>query len=780
MPFNLNIFKQNHSLNLYLTALGFLLLFVIQPALGQHTSFDYTNRPLMPYDALNLDLTLNLDHESELITGEAEYTFGVHLTTNDTLMLHAAHMDIKMLTWNGQTIDYTAQNDSLLLAPPAEVTPGETFKIKINYLKEYEFGLNRNYKGTVWSSLLPKSHRHWYPVLDHPRNAFTATVHINSSDSAHTVVFSGTPDKGSESWTRKSSTPSTALAFAVGNFEQNSTLAGIKKINLYNEKGLLEEQKKADLMQVAYNALTEIQNLLEIEYPFQSLNLVVLEDPHWETKQYAAGMGFIYLNNNGALEQQVRRIVLAQWIGVQKRETQWLENDATMLLQTWIYNSLYEDDEYILTDKNLIESYESDLYQKFSTGYWGMWVKSYRYWLDNNKKMTQAVDLAGNQFLQSGRNIFNWDILNDYLYRKTGYYWNSRPEFYRSETKDTLYYKVDFLYDDLSDTMRVAFSAVDSAKYELVNATVDLISGQSVTNKDITFTGTTDTVTFTVDGFIDNSYISAPDSLLISFNSSKPMMFWLYQLRNATDVQRKIEAAEELQNYAENPDLQLALLDIMDGIENPRIQAALVQTLGIITDGGIGTEQQFLKVLGSEHVQIRRAALNALENYPENDQVQQRVKRLIDIEEEKTIVNRSLEVYKSIADSAVFKSTAESLLQADKKGIFSYKVLEQLIELGDTTYAVNKAIDFIQPEYPFSVRNKNIQLLKTHHQKIENPDAIFRMMLRDVDPRIRFLSAEMARILNTEEVYSTIENYLPDEYDARVYQNLADLLNTMK
>jgi len=756
-----------------------LLMAVILPVnTSAQKAFDYNRQPHAPYEFKELNLTISLDSVSGTVSGQAVYNFQPKLHVWDTLVLHAAHMDIKEVSWNESEADYTIQNDSLLISPPEGLIEGNTQKLSIRYSAVPKFGIHKNNRGTVWTSLLPRSHRHWFPVFDHPGNTLITTLRVETNRTNTSIVASGDKLENSNRWIHEEKIPATAIAFAAGNFEQTETMAGIKTISLYNEAGIITDDRKSELLREAHSALTQTQKELGIEYPHQSLNIIVLEDHKWEQKAYGAGIGFIYLNR-GNLTEQLRRIIQAQWIGVSMREEQWSEAPPTILLQSWLAEQVFDS----VRTGNISQSASMDsaqtVYHNFSKENRDRWQYSLSQWEAEGFRFADAVNTTARNFFDRSREIFNWQSYSDFLYRHTGHLWKQPPELEEPAVPDSIQYNVEYLYDDMSADLKMVFTAIDSVVNTLVTTQVKLKDLQGRTVKEVVFTGSGDTVDVDTEGAIMNAGIVGADTAHIYFNEMKPMSFWLEQLRNAGEAVKRAEATKGLANYADNPDLQLALLDILDREEDPGVIANLLRTLAKITDGATGTEQQFLKQLNHNDKRVRLAALAALRNYPENEQVKRRVQRNIELEGDPDIVRTALTVFSNIADTATIVSELETLTTGDTKGKFVPDILDRYLAIGDTTSAVTTAQLYMDNRYPYSLRREIIEVLLTYHREVEGWQEIMENLLHDTDPRIRYRVVDIATLLKPEVGMDLIEKQIVEEYDARVVTRLKEVKDSL-
>src|SRR5690625_7383261 len=84
----------------------------------------------------------------------------------------------------------------------------------------------------------------------------------------------------------------------------------------------------------------------------------------------------------------------------------------------------------------------------------------------------------------------------------------------------------------------------------------------------------------------------------ILLTTEKPLMFCIYQLQNDSDPERRRQAAEALAEVEDNPDIQLALNDLLRTETDATVYAELLRALGRLTEGASGTDELFMQQAG--------------------------------------------------------------------------------------------------------------------------------------------------------------------------------------
>ena len=294
---------------------------------------------------------------------------------------------------------------------------------------------------------------------------------------------------------------------------------------------------------------------------------------------------------------------------------------------------------------------------------------------------------------------------------------------------------------------------------------------------EVTFTGAQDSVVLQVDPMISTLRLEAPERPDVYLNEYKPAPFLIHEFRNAESVEQRATAARKLGYHADNPDLQLAIKDFMSNETEPKVRAALLHSLADITNGATGTEQTFLDALDSNAESIRDAALMALQNYQDNDAVRNRVQGLAQNADSFGLFGKATEVYSTLASAEQFRSFAEGVIQQDSTGHRAIFVIQQLANMGEVEEAVGKAGLFATDEYSYEVRQMALNVLVQHDHTPADWLARAKSLLDTSDPRIRFLVVQGLARNQNQEVTDFLSDYMQDEYDARVYRAITQVIS---
>jgi HEAT repeat protein len=240
-------------------------------------------------------------------------------------------------------------------------------------------------------------------------------------------------------------------------------------------------------------------------------------------------------------------------------------------------------------------------------------------------------------------------------------------------------------------------------------------------------------------------------------------------LRNAKSYSARIEAARQLGEHTNDPDLQLALVNIMKKDVGPKVKAALLESYGSITEGAEGTQKRFLDALKSDDTAIQRAGLKGLKNYKQ-ESITKQLQTFSENESDTTLANQALRMYLQRVDSTKALDFTQNLIQQDTSGIRAIVAIGALAKRGPAKQANKYANFYIKSYYAYPVRKQALEVLIKHDTLAADWDKRLKKLMTDHDPRIRFLTVKGLPDIRGVDTGSIISKYKPREYDARVYK----------
>lgn len=782
--------SRTHSLSerlrrslLSLVLLGGLLLAIVPELDAQ--SFDHQPYPKLDFDFTELELELGIQPQNLRIDAAATYRIEANVSGADTVILYAAHMDISSASVDGESAEFRMHNDSLLIPLAEAAEKGQAYEVRIRYSTDPRFGLLKNSNNTVWTSLLPRSQRHWVPVVDNPH--VTLKTSFNISVPAGYTVWATGRKTGEESvseevvqyqFASEAEVPASDLAFAIGNFENQSTTYGIKGINLAVEQELTGEVDLQQLLQQAYDGLGSIEKEMQSEFPYDRLNIVVLKDHGWEMKSWGGSTVFIY-QNRGDLQRQLLRGIIAQWIGSRQRAGQWSQADAIMVYQTLLQQSIGGETQEVEV-KDQPQTSRKSIYELFGPQRWNAWQQRWLQWTEQSKDW--IIRDTHPEMMKQLSPVIGWRDYAGLWYRLSG-----QPMFVASEVlnmdradtsssgsadqamTDSVRYRVSYQLDETGEQLALGFKSVQGVYDELKTLRLHKIYAEGTETEDISFTGMTDAISVGVSPDIRTARLEIPDQLKLEIEEHKPVPFLLYELRNAESLDQSVRAAKNLGSHTDNPDLQLAITDALEREVEPEVRAALLTSLAGITQGAAGTEQLFLDALQHESQTVRQAGLKALQNYPENPDILSTVQQVTVSTDRLPVFKQGIATLSTIASGEELKGFIADIVRQDTVGHRSVAAIRQLADEGEAGI-LSEAERFLDEEYDYGVRQAALDLLTEYENTSDNWLERGRELLAESpDPRIRYLVVQGLLKNRNPEIISFLEEYRADEYDARVY-----------
>lgn len=733
--------------------------------------WDYEQNPKLTYGFNHLDLDMTIDPVNETVKGVATYSISAKIPAQTEVILHAAALEIDAVTFDGNEKEFLVSGDSLIIALADTLSMTNESELAITWQGRSIYGTHKDRFGTMWSSLNPKSQRHWLPVYDHPRVAFSVDADITIPANLD-VVFNGnlvsdqvtSTETKTVSWKVDTAISATGLNFAVGKFESSEAQSGINKVRVFGETGVVTGDEIQEILSEAIRSKRVLENELSFEYPWEALNVVILEDNFWDEKADAAGV--IYLaKNRGALTTQLQRGLVAQWFGqYQRTENVTYQYEVFELIRKSAFNISGFESKKIGNSDSL-----------FSLSKWNELSRCCEIedpFLKNNIEQS----LAGLIRKESG--VVSGSFYKDHWYEQTGipfhlidFEADKEPE---TPDNQKLVYGLDLEYDEINSTIIAYFTSVSGSGEDLQSLDMTVFIFDDSTTSEVTFTGERDSTEIEVPATVEYVRFSSGSTDIAEIGFGRfPVMFLLAQLRSSNVEDRRL-AASLLSYHTDNPDLQLALKDALNAETDVQTKANLLSTLGAFTAGATGTEIQFMQEVNSDHEEIQIAALKALANYKEDENVpgviQQKMERTSSDEVFKVAKTSFLEV----ADLPRKISATRRLIQIDTTGARSLTLLKEIISTDTTDQSQQIAEELISIEFPYSTRIGALNLLLEHIKDGDYWGSKIVELSSDFDPRIRSKVLEGLKFLSETDAENIAEAVLLSEFDLRVLNGESD------
>lgn len=748
-------------------------------------AWDYPAFPRMDVKTDHLVAEISISDEG-VITGELLYSMVAQRVTVDTIILDAVHIDVEEVRLNDNTVSFRAEGAQLLILPDEPFLRGDLLSLYIRYRAEPLFGLHLHDSGVIRTSQLPRSVRHWLPVVDHPGNGFTyeiAFIHPAGYD----MIAGGRRLSSEIISVQQEKTvirseialPVTTFGWITGQFpvQRSEITEDAYSVTFFSETDYYAIQELLDEAVALTGRLRNFSGVI----PFDNLSIVLLDQHFLEVKQYMSGTVFLY-REKGALLQQLRENLLAQWAGVYITEQNGSDPDAVFYLRALM--ALMAG----LDPAGDTEHFHSDPVSSFSPAdqspYSAFSYPQFQRWMltldrDDSSEMLQNVMSVLPEIFGLGSRVMDWTHLTELVYLLTG-----QPHFHRLELSELatgsaftqksvdtggFLYRAELEWEEGAETARVQFRAQGDAVPENVRVTVTEHSFFGKEEFETEFSGESSTVILSVSPAVENITFKVRGRDDISIEVVKPDLFWVYQLRNAESSDEKAEAARAMADSPENPDLQLALGDLLQFETDPLVVAELLRSISSLTMGASGTDERFIRYsAATQDPEIQLAAVEALANFRDNDRVADRLRTIAIQSNNREIRIAAIHSLSRVTDAARFSEIARNLVSREQLLEHIPLILTYLAEKGEIQLVGDIATYFLADEFPDRLRSDLIGVLMQADQDGSNWNRRIPGLMQNRNPIIRLRAAEALSLVPEAQREELRSQLLEREYDARV------------
>ncbi|MGM0506252.1 MAG: hypothetical protein ACQER4_03565, partial [Bacteroidota bacterium] len=672
---------------------------------------DYTAYPQIDADYHHLELILEW-LQGDQLEGSARYTLRLMRPGIREIRLQANRMDISVVRWNGESADWSVSDEELVIRLPEGAQADQDHRLRIDYTADPLFGMHRSARGTRWSSGLPGAHSHWLPVWDHPRNRVSMEVDFRIPES-YQALFTGTRAGESTNEEYKEVRYYTegeravpTLRFVIGEFDTFDLTAGRYRIELFAEPEVLEGEQATEWLTLAREQLDSMTQRLQNHLPHRTLTFVYLEDDMWELNPWGSGLNLLF-GDQGDMLSQIQRAIAAQWFGVGRIAERWEDAEAIHLLREWLLTDLDptpEPPSPEVPDVALEETvYRSYAPSRIRT--WGEWLES-----EEGADLRETLSNDVDTWFQSLPTLLRWRDFSDWIYEQSGRAQMNPPE--RSVAAedsvseevqpDTLVVEVPD--EDLSETVTLRIQRSGDQVDEAVAGQVRVTHLEGEETHEATFRRAEQEVVVPGADGVENITVELNGEIPIELRMVKPVSFWLYQLREGSADARE-EAARGLSAHSDNPDLQLALTDLLQSEEDPDVQAAMLRTLGDVTRGATGTDEIFRDRFTLDETEpVQLALIHSMGYYEENSDVITLLRRIVVSDVPVTVKREAIRSLDKVRGETSFTELSQALFANEA----SEPVVGDLLTVvarDSSEAAIERAEPFLQPENRFKVRS---------------------------------------------------------------------------
>jgi len=763
------------------------ILFVVLSFLMTGNSYaqnwDYELYPRADIELIHLDAEIKIESDGR-IEGDIMYTATLKNSFADTIFFDAASLDIQSVTLNGSVADFIVQDLKLIIIPDEPFPRDAEIQIGINYEGFPSFGIHQSATGTIWTSLLPLTTRHWLPIIDSPRTQLLTDLIITHP--AGTTVASNGRKGVSEvidteyeqtSFSTENRVSASSLGWALFNDVQTVSTVTSESVRnsysifsrrsdpqlyVYTETG----QNPEEFLLTAAAVYNRVIDEMDMEIPYGDLQIMILEDDFLETKQTGEGLLFVY-ENKGSIKAQIERGIVAMFSESVIKSPSWSDSDAARIAEAFLLSQFDVDltgDEKRTFDPYNIYSAQNGLkWQHFLTQ-------------EAPDAFVEGVEIMFNKRSLETPQIFGWSKFSDMIYDVTGRAWAEgfEPQVPEPEAEDTTYsYRAVIEWEEGSTTAEIRFAADSIATDELVTVEAEVVGLSETQVRELTFTGASDGVVLNVPSMLENIKLMVRERNDVVLKPEKPFLFWMYQLRNDDEEERRAEAASGISSYSDNPDIELLLNDVLRSEESDMVIAEVLNAMSEITDGASGTDERFMQFSGSNYaMNIRIAAVEALSNYGGNERVISRLQSMVRQESNETLQQKALISIGEITEPQRFANISESFITQGIVPDQSSFLLNILAGKGAGEQAVELADRALSQDLAFQEKKEVVKFLISVDQSPGNWMNRLADLLQSPHPGVRITAAEAIDKLSVNDRNSIIESVMQNEFDERVRRAL--------
>ena len=764
------------------------VLFVCSVTLSASAQIsDYSVWQGYPFEFTHLQLTLDMDPESEVIRGAAAWQMRVNSSQAREIELVAIRTDVLSVLVNERIVDFHARGDTLVVTLPTAYDIDTRFKLEVKYETESDFGVHRSASGAFWSSLLPGAASNLFPSVPSPEIQTPTDIRIivpanwktvaNGRNLANILLPEG---RRLYHWRSVTPVSATDVAVYAGILEVETVTQNGTVLSVYSAPGSLNRQDRSRMMETLKTYAASAERLLNKPLPYGALNVIYMPDHNWETRFSVAGFAYVF-ENGGEHDKQIAWAIANQYMGIFHRSSSIEDNSHIIAAQSIIYRDILN------IAGRQVQSISMDDYPEWHTSTWKPISSTF---LDYARTFTDT----DNDFLRSDSNQQALNQLQNNLAKilthpAGTYSWNDwmrkvnvenpEPFFAISEPDLPEVESYTVVYELDEENGRYEFEVIPDKSYP--NRYLTLVIRQfmdgTVTDLEVLASNRGDRLHLNTSGFVENMYLVNDDPNL-NFVEIKPAAFWLYQLRRDSDPERRMESARGFGRVQNDPDVQLILQDLIRNEPDEDVKATLVTSLSQILGNAFGTHQRFIELLNDSSRKVRFSALKALRNYRGNEAVQQAVFRIISQSQDIEYVNVAIETYEHIVDEAEFYSVARGLLHEDQDDLdFTATIIPRIVNTDQGRRFVPNLMQYLGSEYAYSLRKLTFDTLVRIEMESTYWREILPDLLIDADPRIRFAALELVHHLTTSDRNELLQERRYNEYDVRVLERVTSQRN---
>jgi len=243
------------------------------------------------YDLQHSRIALRFDLEQKEVIGEVTHTLAVLCDGTSKIAFDSSGLTIESVTVNKARAKFETTTDKLIVRLPSESKAGEKFDITIRYEGKPTKGMyfilpDKDYPDRpkqIWTQGESEDTHYYLPTYDYPNDRLTTETILTVPGSWITVsngklINVSDAGKGQKTWTWRESVPSSTylITIVAGEFDEvKDSWHGIP-VTYYAPKG------RGDRLSVNYGRTPEMIDLfskkLGVDYPWEKYAQVMVDD----------------------------------------------------------------------------------------------------------------------------------------------------------------------------------------------------------------------------------------------------------------------------------------------------------------------------------------------------------------------------------------------------------------------------------------------------------------------------------------------------------------------
>ena len=677
----------------------------------------------VPFEITGVELLIAPDQKSRSLNVETKYSVESIYDSLSVLTLQATRLSVASVTSGGKSLKYTERNDTLFVETGLWRAESKA-TISIKTSAKPGMGFHWTPDTTLFSNSIQLGASHWFPVLHSPKMKAPIKATFVLSDGLK-GVFSG--NKVAEnSWESQESVYLPNVGFAISKFNETVQKVGVRTIYIYSKA-----KEAKELVSHSYSFLENIEKRIGSEFPYKSVSIVQISDLRWMPSQVRTNL--VYIDQSSNINRVLSQLVVG---------SKFYKHTP---IQLWATAFLNKADSLRSSNTFMEATYIDSLLnvaQKVKNG--------------SGDQEKALILLAKTIFEQQNFSLDNNAALSKWFI-KSGWIPDLSTKPLPKSFPDTLFVQTNVAQK------QVRISSKNLSKSRLL--TVIEIGFKDSTNHTLSISPEKPYGEILLKRSPRNVIVrsSNPNDVI---RSNKTESMWVWQLKNDTSQAAQIEAVNNLAQFTENPDLQLALNDQYSKLPEGKLKAAYVETLGELLKGATGTHSQFIAASNSKNQEVRNRAFYALRHYNGNDEVQFRLQSAVRREEEPENRKQALVSLASVMDSLSYTSFLQkNVLRSDFYAITTTFV-DLLEERSSPEMFRNAILPLLQTNVPWHIRVHVAKIILSAESGFS--DEIIKIF-SDEDPRVRYIAWSMwEKMPKTLEVRDEIKKIIWNEYDIRV------------